>query len=82
MPRAKLSDAQPVAPQSGMAKLSDAQIADQENADSRNGFQREVDDLTKIEPFNARPGVMGHILTGAGNVGADFLARFRCWHIL
>ena len=46
----------------------------QENADTRNGFQREIDDLTKIEPFNTRPGVMGHILTGAGNVGGGLLS--------
>ena len=50
------------------------QIVGPAPADTRNGFQREVDDLTKIEPFNARPGVMGHILTGAGNVGGGLLS--------
>lgn len=39
-----------------------------------NGFQREADALTRIEPFNARPGVLGHIETGVGNIGAGFMS--------
>jgi hypothetical protein len=42
--------------------------------DQENGFQREVDDLTKIEPFNARPGIGGHLLTAAGNIGGGVLS--------
>lgn len=39
-----------------------------------NAFQREVDDLTKIEPFNQRAGIGGHLLTAAGNIGGGVLS--------
>jgi hypothetical protein len=42
--------------------------------DGRNAFQRGVDDLTRIEPANTRPGIGGHILTAAGNVGGGVLS--------
>lgn len=43
-------------------------------APTENSFQQYADKLTRIEPFNARLGVLGHIETGIGNVGAGFLS--------
>jgi hypothetical protein len=39
-----------------------------------NSFQREADNLTKIEPFNSRPGFIGHLKTAAGNFGGGVLS--------
>ena len=44
-----------------------------EEKDTRNGLQKAFDDETKLEPFNERPGVLGHVLTGIGNIGAGFM---------
>jgi hypothetical protein len=39
-----------------------------------NSLQREADNLTKIEPFDARPGFIGHLKTAAGNFGGGVLS--------
>lgn len=39
-----------------------------------NAAQRYIDALTRIEPFNARPGVFGHLMTGLGNIGGGVLS--------
>lgn len=42
-------------------------------ADNRNAVQRWFDEETKVEPWNTRPGVMGHALTEFGNFGGGFM---------
>lgn len=73
MPRGKLSDAKPM----GMAKLSDVQ-ADSDTSTPPT-VTDEIKKLTAIEPFGARPGILGHAATAMGNVGAGLMYPIRAF---